>query len=122
MALAMAVRLEAAAGSLDGQIEKAFQFAFNRAPTHEELEDAAAHVAQMQARYEQQPAAPRAAEAPIVHEISSELSGESYSFEQVEAAVEYEHNLHPSEVSPHTRALADLTLALLNANEFAYVY
>jgi hypothetical protein len=52
----------------------------------DELEAAAAHVARMQARYEQHPAAPRPAETPNIHEISSELSGESYSFEQVERA------------------------------------
>ncbi len=122
MALAMAARVESEADSLDGQIERAFHLAFNRTPAREELQAAAAHVAKMQARYEQHPAAPRAVEPPVIHEISSELTGESYSFEQVELPVEYEQNLHPSEVSPHTRALADLTLALLNANEFAYVY
>jgi hypothetical protein len=122
MALAMAVRVESEAGSADGQIQRAFELAFQRAPTGDELEAAAAHVARMQARYEQHTAAPRAPDAPVIHEISSELTGESYSFEQVESPAEHEQNLHPSEVSPHTRALADLTLTLLNANEFAYVY
>ena len=57
-----------------------------------------------------------------MHEITSELTGERYAFQQVEETVDYEHNLHPSEASPATRALADLTLALLNSNEFVYVY
>jgi hypothetical protein len=122
MALAMAARVESEADSLEEQIERAFQLAFNRAPTGDELQAAAAHVAQLEARHERHPAAPRPSEATVIHEISSELTGESYSFEQVESPMEYEQNLYPSEASPHTRALADLTLALLNANEFAYVY
>ncbi|MDA0204542.1 MAG: PSD1 and planctomycete cytochrome C domain-containing protein [Acidobacteria bacterium] len=122
MALAMAARLERQADTADAQIELAFRLAFNRAPTPDELSAASAHVARMQARHEQHSAAPRPADEPVIHEISSELTGESYSFQQVESTVEYEQNLHPSEASPHTRALAALTLALLNANEFVYVY
>ncbi|MGH9661858.1 MAG: hypothetical protein ACRD96_25140, partial [Bryobacteraceae bacterium] len=59
---------------------------------------------------------------PVVHAITSELTGETFKFEHQPEPVAYEHNLHPSEVGPETRALADLALALLNSNEFVYVY
>ena len=122
MALAMAARVEKATDSLDAQIKLAFRLAFGRAPTAEEHRDAATHVTRMRAEHEQNPAAPRSSEPAAVHEITSELTGERYAFQQVEETVDYEHNLHPSEASPTTRALADLTLALLNSNEFVYVY
>ena len=43
-------------------------------------------------------------------------------FEQPEDLSPFEANLHPSEVGPTTRALSDIALMLLNANEFLYVY
>jgi hypothetical protein len=54
--------------------------------------------------------------------ITSELTGEQFRFTQQEDPEPYEHNLHASEVSPEVRALADITLVLMNANEFVYVY
>jgi hypothetical protein len=57
-----------------------------------------------------------------VHTITSELTGEQFQFTQPEEVIDYEENLHPSEVEAETRALADLALALLNSNELAYVY
>ncbi len=122
MALAMAAQVEKATDSFDAQIKLAFRLAFSRAPTAEEHRDAAAHVTRMRAGHEQNPAAPRSSEPAAVHEITSEFTGERYAFRQVEETVDYEHNLHPSEASPTTRALADLTLMLLNSNEFVYVY
>ncbi|MCH8859361.1 MAG: hypothetical protein IID54_07275 [Proteobacteria bacterium] len=35
---------------------------------------------------------------------------------------DYQFNLEPHEVTPETRALAELCLILFNANEFLYVY
>jgi hypothetical protein len=57
-----------------------------------------------------------------VHQITSELTGAAFSFVQQEDPSPFEENLHPADVSPETRALADLALVLLNANEFLYVY
>ena len=54
--------------------------------------------------------------------ITSELTGEQQRFVQQEDPLEYEMNLHPSQVGPGTRALANLMLSLFNSNEFVYVY
>jgi hypothetical protein len=59
---------------------------------------------------------------PLVHKITSELTGQTSEFLQAPDPAPYEANLHPSAVGPATRALSDVTLMLLNANEFVYVY
>jgi hypothetical protein len=91
-------------------------------PTRKEADLAKAHIAKMEAYHQAHPAPPKAAPKPIVHTITSELTGQSFRFVQQENPVEYEANLHPSEVSPQVRALTDFTLALLNTNEFVYLY
>ncbi len=58
----------------------------------------------------------------MVHRLTSELTGERFKFVQPAYSGPYEHNPHPSESSPETRALAGLALALFNSNEFVYVY
>ena len=60
--------------------------------------------------------------APLVRSITSELTGNEVKIEEDIDPVAYEENLQPGEVSPETRALADLTLVLFNSNEFVYVY
>ena len=62
------------------------------------------------------------ARKPVIHKIISELTGQVVEFVQQGEPENYEANLHPSDVKPETRALADLMLALLNSNEFVYVY
>ncbi|MDZ7639883.1 MAG: PSD1 and planctomycete cytochrome C domain-containing protein [Bryobacterales bacterium] len=122
MALAFALRLEREASSLETRIERGFLLAFGRAPSAEESRLAKAHVENLTAHHRAQPAPPRPESKPIVHTITSELTGESFRFVQQEDPVEFEANVHVSEVSAETLALADFTLALLNANEFAYLY
>ncbi len=122
LALEMATRIEKEADSVETQIERAFERAYNRKPTSEERSLAKAHIEKMTALHRRNPAGPRQTPPPIIHTITSELTGEQFQFQQPEEVAEYEHNLHPSEVEPETRALADLALALLNSNEFVYVY
>ncbi len=67
-------------------------------------------------------APPRPASQPVVHTITSELTGAQHRFVHQEDPAAFEHNLHPSEAPPAVRAMADVILALLNSNEFAYAY
>ena len=122
MALAFAARLEKEAPDLDGRVRRAFRLAYAREPEPAELRLAKQHVQKMTAHHNGTPPPPKAAKQPIVHQITSELTGESFRFVQQEDPAEYEPNLHPSQVGPETRALADLALVLLNSNEFVYVY
>jgi cytochrome c553 len=122
MALAFAVRLEREVSTLDARLERAFLLAFSRPPKAEELEAAKRHFVKMQKHHQEVPAPPRSAPEPLVHKITSELTGQVFSFTQQPDPAPYEHNLHPSEVRPETRALADVALVLFNTNEFVYIY
>jgi hypothetical protein len=121
MALALAARITREADSLKGRIERAFQLVYTRNPTAEESAASMAHLRALTDHHRAHPAPTRAQPAPIVHMITSELTGEKFQFTQQEDPEPYEHNLHPSDVPPETRALADLALVLLNSNEFVYL-
>ncbi|MBL8216709.1 MAG: PSD1 domain-containing protein [Bryobacterales bacterium] len=121
MALAWANRL-AGAGKPEQWVRSAFLQAFGRVPDAVEQRLALAHYQRLLAAYQGRPAAPRPAAKPIVHQLTSELTGESFAFEQFASPAKYEHNLHASEVTAEVRALAGVTLGLLNSNEFLYVY
>jgi len=66
--------------------------------------------------------APLAPRTPALTAVTSEFSGETFRFTEDQDWSRYEYNLHPSRVSAGTRALAEVCLALINANEFVYVY
>jgi hypothetical protein len=122
MALAMAARVEKEAGGTDARIGWAFRLAFGRDPEPAELKTSREYLARMTAWHKSTPPTPAAAPKPLVHTITSELTGESFRFVQQEDPELYEENLQARDVGPETRALADLALVLLNSNEFAYVY
>ena len=122
MALIMAQRIEKEASSLEGRIDRAFQLAYGRAPTQEEQQSTQRHLEKMQQHHAANRANPRTEPPAVVGMITSELTGEKFEFVQPRIEQDYEHNPHPSEVSPQTRALADLALALFNSNEFVYLY
>jgi hypothetical protein len=121
-ALAFALRLEREAASPAGRVERAFLLAFGRKPKPGEARAALAHLERMTRHHASNPPPPRPEKRPVVHTIASELTGETFRFVQQEDPEPYEENIHPSEVTPATRALADLALVLFNANEFVYVY
>ena len=120
MALIMTGRLSALPP--DRQVDTAFRLAYGRGPSEEEVGWTTEFLTKMSDHYGRNPAPPRQPPDDVVHHITSELTGEKFEFVQPAYAGPYEHNPHPSESSPETRALADLALALFNSNEFVYVY
>jgi Protein of unknown function (DUF1549)/Protein of unknown function (DUF1553)/Planctomycete cytochrome C len=122
ISLAFAKRLETMAKDRARQIELAFQIAFQRAPSSRERRQALAHLAAMITHHRAHSPAPRAPRAPAITAVNSEYNGETFRFTEDQDWSRYEYNLSPSQVSAETRALAELCLALLNANEFVYVY
>ncbi|MBI3679546.1 MAG: PSD1 domain-containing protein [Acidobacteria bacterium] len=122
MALAFAVRLEKEAPDARGRIERAFRLAYGRVPEPREMQLALAHLEKQTRHHRAMPPPARPRKKPVVHTITSELTGEKFEFLQEQDPAEYEENVHPSGVSPQTRALADFALALLNSSEFVYVY
>ena len=122
MALAMAVRLAREAPDPKTRVVRAFRLAYGRIPADDEIKSALAHLDRMTRHHRATSPPPPPARIPVVHTITSELTGKNFRFVQQEEPGEYEENLHPRDVSPETRALADLALVLMNSNEFIYVY
>lgn len=122
MALAFAVRLEKIAAGQSARIDWAFRFAFNRLPTGAERKLALEHLdrATEEHRRAVTPAVPE--RKLLVRSLIGEYTGKRFDFEEETRPADYEENLQPAQVSPETRALADLALVLLNSNEFIYIY
>ena len=120
MALALADRVTRSGAA--SPVRSLFRRVYAREPSHDELRVAQQHLARMTQQHQAAPAAPRPKPEPVVHTITSELTGQAFRFVQENEPGNYEHNLHPSEADPSTRALADLALVLINSSEFVYVY
>ena len=59
----------------------------------------------------------------IRRSLVEEFSGDPFEYqESLNNYKDYVHDKTAAEVSPETRALADICLNLLNTNEFIYVY
>jgi len=122
-ALALALRLEREADTPSGRIDRAFRLAFGRPATEAERDRALAHVAAQTDHHRTRtpPAAPPPKE--IERALVEEQTGTKIRWrERLDIFEDYVPDLKPWDVGPETRALADLCLVLLNANEFVYVY
>jgi Protein of unknown function (DUF1549)/Protein of unknown function (DUF1553)/Planctomycete cytochrome C len=122
MALALAARVGKERRTTAERIARVFERVYARNPSEQEAGMSLVHVQKMTDHHRAIPPPQRPAKKPLVHVITSELTGERSQFTQQDDPAEYEENLHPAEVNPETRALADLALVLLNSNEFVYVY
>jgi len=122
-ATALAARVARETTSREAAVARAFALTFGRAPKAAETKASLAHWDAMTTRHRTvtvvKPDVPR----EIVREAVEENTGEKFTFvEPLEIAADFVPDLHPADVSPETRGLAELCLVLLNANEFAYVY
>lgn len=122
LSLAFAQRLEREATTLGQQVERAFQLAYGRPAAPEESKAAKAHVLRQLAWHEMNPPPAKPGPKPLVHKITSELTGEVSEFRQNAEQPDFEPNVHASGVKAATRALADFALVIFNTNEFIYVY
>ena len=107
----------------EAAIKRCFQLAFSRAPRAEELQTCLTHWRDIETMLDgRQPPAPKPP-LEVRRDAVEENTGEKFSFnEKLHAYGDYAPDLQPADVPVHTRALADVCLALLNSNEFAYVY
>jgi mono/diheme cytochrome c family protein len=122
-ALALANRAVKETKSDEAAIKRCFQLAFSRAPRAEELQTCLTHWRDIETMLDgRQPPAPKPP-LEVRRDAVEENTGEKFSFnEKLHAYGDYAPDLQPADVPVHTRALADVCLALLNSNEFAYVY
>ena len=121
--IAMALRLRKEAGSLEGQVDRAFQLALARGASKHERGRMGAHVKAMAAYHEQHPPERVSPPRELDRAVVEEMSGLAFHYtEPLDVYDDYLPHVKPWDVDPETRALADLCLALFNANEFIYVY
>ncbi len=104
-------------------VSRAFELVYGRVPKAEESSDAIHHWREMTKVQEGIEFEPRNYATEVTRRAMDERTGEPFSFDETLRGYEgYIHDLQPSDVDARTRALADVCLALLNSNEFAYVY
>ena len=125
-ALAFAARLEKERpGNLNLQIARAFQLAYQRQPTVDEMKVCDAHIAKALAHHRANE--PVKVEPPkyVIRQMVEEMTGLDFWWVEdldIYSSNAYVPDLKPWDVKPHTRALAELCLVLFNSNEFVYVY
>ncbi|MGF1582973.1 MAG: PSD1 and planctomycete cytochrome C domain-containing protein [Gemmataceae bacterium] len=122
-AIALALRVQKEAKALSGQLDQAYKLAFGRFPTRNEKELLVHHVRKMVAYHRKHPPKKIAFPTKVTRSLVEELSGKSFDYiERLDMYENYVPHKNPWDVSAETRALADVCLLLLNANEFVYVY
>lgn len=122
-ALAFAARLLRETHSNRDAIERAFQLAFGRPATEREIELALTHWETMSESHQTLSIAPNHPPTEVVREAQEENTGEPFTFtETLFVYRDYQPDLQPHQVDPKTRGLADVCLALLNANELIYLH
>jgi mono/diheme cytochrome c family protein len=121
--IALALRLEKEADTIEKQVEKAFQLTLGRAPDAAENERLTAYVNEMRTYHAGVAPKPVTYPTEITRSLVEEFSGKPFEYQEILPAFEnYQPDKKPADVSPETRALADLCVVLFNSNEFLFVY
>ena len=122
-ALALANRSVKETKSDDEALTHIFQLVFSRPPQPSERQHCLAHWREIESLISNEIPPTQKPPLEVRRDAVEENTGEKFSFnEKLHANTEFVSDLQPADVPTHTRALADVCLALLNANEFAYVY
>ena len=120
--IALALRVEKGAKTLDGRVNRAFQLVLARPATAAETERLTKYVTKMRTYHRD--TTPKAVKYPtrIQRSLVEEFSGEAFEYDEILPVFEnYVPDAKPADVTAETRALADLCLLLLNSNEFLYL-
>lgn len=121
-ALALAHRAVKDSDSNQAAISACFQYALSRTPRPQEMELCLRHWRTIEAMIDE--VAPPTEPPPLVilREAVEENTGDRFTYtETLYSNAEFLPDLQPNDVDHHTRALADVCLAIFNSNEFAYV-
>ena len=121
-ALALAARAIKETSSDADALARCFALAYSRAPSAAELAACLAHWKNITALIANDTPTTPAPPREVRREAVEENTGEKFSFtETLHANADFVPDLRPADVPLRTRALADVCLALFNANEFSYV-
>lgn len=122
-ALAFAHRALNETDSDHSAVDRIFQLAYSRLPTDLERAETIAHWHRMTEIQKKIQHKPREYPTEIIRRAVEENTGEPFEFtERLFAYKDYQPDLQPHEVDARTRGLADVCLAILNSNEFVFVY
>lgn len=122
-ALALAARAVKDTKDDKSAVTRCFALAYGRAPRAEEMTACLAHWKAMIAEQSKLTFKAEGPPLEVRRDAVEENTGEKFSFhEKLHANADFVPDLQPGDVDALTRALADVCLALLNSNEFAYVY
>ena len=120
--IALALRVQREAKSVDQQIHRAFQLALGRAPSAQEQQRLTNYVRQMQDYHRDTKPLPVSYPTIITRSLVEEFSGKTFEYDEILPAFEnYTPDKKASDVSAETRALADVCLLLFNSHEFIYL-
>ncbi|MFD2257428.1 PSD1 and planctomycete cytochrome C domain-containing protein [Luteolibacter algae] len=121
--VAFALRLEREAQTPGERINLAFRLALGREPASIEKEQLLRYLSDMeQYHLKSQPETP-VYPVKITRSLVEEFSGEPFEYEEILPSFEsYQPDAKAADVSPSTRALADVCLLLLNSSEFIHLY
>ncbi len=121
-ALALAARAVKETSSDADAITRCFALAYSRAPSASELAACLAHWRSISILIAADVPSTPAPPLEVRREAVEENTGEKFTFtETLHANADFVPDLRPADVPLRTRALADVCLALFNANEFSYV-
>ncbi len=121
-ALALAARAIKETSSDADALARCFALAYSRTPSAAELAACHAHWKAITALIANDTPTTPAPPLEVRREAVEENTGEKFSFtETLHANADFIPDLRPADVPLRTRALADVCLALFNANEFSYV-
>jgi hypothetical protein len=121
--LALANRAVKETRSDEEAITRLFMLTFSRPPNADELQSCVSHWRDIEALIGDAKPSTQKPPLEVRRDAVEENTGEKFSFnEKLHAYAEFVPDLQPTDVPVHTRALADVCLALLNTNEFSYVY
>jgi len=121
--IAFALHLQEQTQDAGEQIDLAFRLALSRAATDDEIAELTAFLGEMETHHAEHKPEPVVYPTSITRSLVEEFSGKKFEYEEILPVFKnYQPDTKASDVSPATRALADVCLLLFNANEFAYVY
>ena len=121
--LACAARAVRESDGDEAALRQVVEWAYGRPATAMEVERLLAVWQQMEAALPEQGEAWDTWPTTVEREAVEENTGDLFRFtESLPTAEAFEPDLEPADVDRHTRALAEICLAIFNSNEFVYVY
>ncbi|MGI9494433.1 MAG: PSD1 and planctomycete cytochrome C domain-containing protein [Mariniblastus sp.] len=121
--IAMALRLQGEAKSVERQIERGYLRSLGRVPSAAMVQKLAAHYKKMVDYHRKHPPEKEIFPTEITRRVVEEFSGDPFEYqERLDIYEDYSPDKQASDVEVETRALADVCLLFLNSNEFMFVY